>query len=246
MPAVPIPSPVGNANAWDTLAFKEGKVPFTWPADDEHGEVVWSSFKSAAKIDKKAKSGAAKPKITQTGGEAVTFSFTLKIAYDIPEAMTSVAPVLDKLRPGAGPFSFDYPWAAFDGIRGFLVESVERFPPEGGELKVTVSCVEVNPDAQSGKGGNVTKTPSREEAQKRANDEWLARARAAQAFQQNQNLNAVQDIADAAAKNGDPVAARTPKKLHSVFVGEEEISSSPTQPKQADPPGNVASGSVNG
>jgi hypothetical protein len=248
MPAVPIPAPDENAKAWDSLSFKQGKVGYDWPEDEEYGLVEWSSFKTSAKIDKKAKSGAAKPRVTQTGGEAVTFSFTLRIAYHIPEALTTVQPILDKLRPGAGPFEFNHPWAAFDGIRGFLVESVERFPPEDGELRVTIGCVEVNPDAQSGKGGNVTKTPTREEQYNRAQDEWLARARAAQAFQQNENLNRAQDLTDQAAANGDDVGARVPKKLHSVFVGEDEISGSPAQPKKAEPTSNTATatGSASG
>lgn len=248
MPAVPIPAPDENSKAWDTLAFKQGKTDYTWPEDEEYGLVEWSSFKSSAKIDKKSKSGAAKPRVTQTGGEAVSFSFTLRIAYHIEEALTTVVPVLDKLRPGAGPYEFNHPWAAFDGIRGFMVESVERFPPEDGELRVTVECVEVNPDAQSGKGGNVTKTPTREEQYNRAQDEWLARARAAQAFQENENRQRAQDITDQAAANGDSVATRVPKKLHSVFVGEDEISASPAQPRQSEAQSNtgVATGSVNG
>jgi hypothetical protein len=246
MPAVPIPSPDEKPNAWDTLTFKQGKTAYMWPPVDneDYGVVKWSPFKPTAKIDKKAKSGAAKPRVTQTGGEAVGFSFTLRIPSHIQEAIDSAMVVLDKLRPGAGPFEFDYPWAAFNSIRGFLVESVEFSPPEGGELLIAVSCIEVNPDAQSGKGGNVTKTPTREAALKRANDEWEARARAAQAFQQNENLNRAQDITDARSTDDTAVAQRTPKKLNSVFVGEGEVSSSPVQPKKTEPAGNVASGGV--
>lgn len=248
MPTVPIPAPITNAaaNAWDTLTFTEGKASYAWPTVPSHGVVEWSSFKASAKLDKKGKSGAAKPRVTQTGGNAVKFSFTLRIAAHIQAAIDSAVQRLDKLRVGAGPFGTNHPWAAFNGIRGFMVEDVEYFPPVDGEIRVTVECVEVNPDAQSGKGANVTKTPSREEAQKRAQDEWLARARAAQAFQQNANLNRVQDLTDQAAASGQPAAFRTPKKLHSVFVGEDEIGSSPAQPTQPNPPSNVATGSVSG
>lgn len=247
MATIPIPAPVTNAaaNVWDTLTFNEGKTAHAWPTVAAHGTVEWSSFKASAKLDKKGKSGAKKPRVTQTGGKAVKFSFTMHIAAHIQAALDTAVERLDKLRVGAGPFGTTHPWASLSGVRAFMVEEVEYFPPADGEIRVTVSCIEVDPDAQSGKGANVTKTPTREEAYKRAQDEWLARARAAQAFQQNENLNRAQALTDAAAKNGDTVGARVPKKLHSVFVGEDEIGTSPTQPKKADAT-NVATGSVNG
>lgn len=246
MPSLDIPDPSESSDVWDSLTFKEGKTEYRWPEDPEHGQVEWSSFKSSVKVDKKSKAGAAKAKVTTTGGKPTEFDFTMCIVQDIEEARTSAARVLDKLRAGAGPFSFSYPWAAFDGVRGFMVEEVEKMPPADGELRVKFSCVEVDPDAQAGTGKNVVKTPSKEAALKRANDEWLARARQAQAFTNNINALDAQNRADAAAAAGDPVAVRVPKKLQSVFVGEDEIGASPNVPKQADPPGNVATGSVNG
>lgn len=247
MAALTIPNPVDLPGAWDTVSFSEAKKRYTWPLEEHFGVVEWSSFKTSVKLDKKQKSGAAKPKVTTTNGKPIEFSFTLRIVPDIEEGMRSASEVIDKLRPGAGPFTlFNHPWAAAAGVRGFVVEEVEYQPPADGELRVVVSCLQIDPDAQSGTGKSVVSTPSKEAALKRAQDEWLARARQAQAFTNNQVLTEAQAAQDAAQANGDPVAVRSPKKVKSVFVGEDEIGTTPNVKKQPDPASNVATGSVNG
>lgn len=244
MASLDIPNPLDTPDPWDSLTFTQAKASYVWPSNPEHGYVEWSSFKPAVKLDKKDKSGAAKPRITTTNGKGIEFSFTLHVVADNDDARTTAATVLDKLRAGAGPFGVkSHPWAAAAGVRGFLVESVEYFPPDEGELRITISCSEVDPDAQSGTGKNVVKTPSKEDALKRAQDEWLARARQAQAFTNNQMAIDVQNRADEARANGEPAGQRVPKKLKSVFVGEDEIGTTPNVKKQPDP-GNVATGKV--
>jgi hypothetical protein len=246
MAALDIPNPLELPGAWDTVSFTENKTRYTWPLDEEFGVVEWSDFEPGVSLDKKTKSGAAKPKVTTTNGKPVEFSFTMRIVPDEAEGMRTAAEVIDKLRPGAGPFTLhNHPWAAVAGVRAFVVGKVKYQPPADGELIVAFSCVQIDPDAQSGTGNSVVKTPSKEASLKRAQDEWLARARQAQAFTNNQVAIDTQNRADAAAERGDPAGMRVPKKVQSVFVGEDEIGTTPSVPKQADA-GNVATGSVNG
>lgn len=250
MGALSIPNPHTNPKPWDTLELAAAEQEIIWPPEttedaERFGLVEWGSFKPKVKIDKKSKSGAAKAKVSQTGGESISFSFTLVIVQD-DAALEAAAPILDALRPGAGPFGLKrHPWAAFAKLRDFIVEEVEYNPPSDGVLRVRISCVEVDADAQAGKGGNATKTPSEQSEEQKTIDEWTARRDAAINFDKAEQARRILAQEAAAKAAFDATGVRTAKKLSSVLAGDGEIDVNSAQPTER-ASSNVATGSVNG
>jgi hypothetical protein len=249
MASLTIPNPYTNPKPYDTLEFKGAEQAFIWPPEtnddtERYGIVEWSSFKSKAKIDKKAKSGASKPKVSQTGGEGIDFSFTLVVVQS-DEALDSVAPIIDALRLGSTWVLKRQPDAALVGISDFIVESIEAFPPSGGVKRYTYSCTQVDADAQAGKGGNATSTPSEQSAEQRAIDEWTARRDAAINYDKAEQARRILAEQAEAQRVFDKTGVRTAKKLSSVLAGDGEIDVNSAQPTEPSPT-NVATGSVNG
>jgi hypothetical protein len=244
MATVAIPSPISTPKPWDELTFRENKTAFHWPEKEEYGLVEWSAFKSAAKLDKKGKTGSAKPRVTKTGGEGVKFSFTLRIVADNDDAISTAFVVVDKLRPGAGPFYLDaHPWAALHGVRGFMVEDVETPPPTNGEILVIVGCVEINPDAQAGTGKNVKSTPSRETDKQRALAEYEDFVRRTRIANMTVAANERQNRIDAANAAGNPIALRPDKKLEAWIADNGgDVGAVPREQQQPNPPLAVVTG----
>jgi hypothetical protein len=236
MAALNIPNPHDTPDPWDTLKFDGAEVDHTWPPETneetkQYGLVEWGEFEIKAKIDKKVKAGAAKPKVTTTGGEAVAFSFVI-VVVQTSAAIDAVAPILDTLRPGAGPFGLKrHPWAALAKIDDFIVESVKLSPPSDGQLRISVSCIQVDKDAQANKGGNVSSTPASEkDAEKRAIDKWTARRDAAANYEKAEQVRRIVAEHEAAKATFDATSVRTAKKLWSVLSGENEVDITTAQP----------------
>ena len=251
MAALNIPNPHDTPDPWDTLQFDGAEVDHVWPPETneetkQYGLVEWGEFEIKAKIDKKKKAGAAKPKVTTTGGEAVAFSFVIVVVQS-SEAIDAVAPILDTLRPGAGPFGLKrHPWAALAKIDDFIVEAVKLSPPSDGQLRISVSCVQVDKDAQANKGGNVSNTPASEkEAEQRAIDEWTARRDAAANYEKAEQARRIIAERDAAQAKFDATGVRTAKKLSSVLSGDNEVDITAAQPTTPSPT-NTATGKVGG
>jgi len=251
MAALDIPNPNDTPDPWDTLEFDGAEVEHIWPPETneetkQYGLVEWGEFTSKVKVDKKKKAGAAKPKVTTTGGESIDFSFTIVVVQST-EALAAVAPVIDALRPGAGPFGLKrHPWAALVSITDFLVESVKLAPPSNGELRISYSCTHVDKDAQANKSGNVSNTPASEkEAEQRAIDEWTARRDAAANYEKAEQARRIIAERDAAKAKFDATGVRTAKKLSSVLSGDNEVDITAAQPTTPSPT-NTATGKVSG
>ncbi len=249
MAALTIPNPYKDPKPHDTLEIKGAEQEFVWPPEtnedaERYGVVEWSSFKAKAKLDKKAKSGAAKPKLSQTGGEGIDFSFTLVVVQS-DEALESVAPVIDALRIGSTWVLKRHPDAALVGVSDFIVESVEAFLPSNGTKRYAYSCTQIDPDAQAGKSGNATNTPSEKTEEQRAIDEWTARRDASINYNKAEQARRIIAEQAEAQRVFDKTGVRTAKKLSSVLAGDGEIDINSAQPQQPAPT-NVATGSVNG
>ena len=249
MAALNIPNPHDTPDPWDTLEFDGAEVAQVWPPETneetkQYGLVEWGEFTSKVKLDKKGKAGAAKQKITTTGGESISFSFTI-IVVQSTEALAAVAPVLDALRPGAGPFGLKrHPWAALVSITDFIVESVKLAPPSNGELRISYSCTQVDKDAQSGKGGSVVKTSGEKNYEDAARAEFevqQGRARNLQKAEQERQIAIARQAANLAVADG--VDRRTANKLASVLAGVNEVDVNNVQPQQPNPAA-VAEGKI--
>jgi hypothetical protein len=248
MAALNIPNPHDTPDPWDTLEFDGAEVEHVWPPETneetkQYGLVEWGEFTAKVKVDKKKKVGAAKPKVTTTGGEAIDFSFTIVVVQST-EALAAVAPILDALRPGAGPFGLKrHPWAALVSITDFIIESVKLAPPSNGEIRTSYSCTQVDKDAQANKGGSVVKTSGELQYEQLARQEFevqQGRARNMQKAVQEQSI--ARATAEAKAAN-DTVGSRTMRKLSSVLGGEGEVDVNSVQPQKPNPAA-VAEGAI--
>jgi hypothetical protein len=236
MGALNIPNPYTTPRPYDTLEIEGAEQKFVWPPEtndntEQYGIVEWSSFKTKAKIDKKAKSGAAKPKVSKTGGEGIDFSFTLVVVQS-DEAIESVSPVIDALRLGSTWVLKRQPDATLLGVSDFMVESIEIPPPGNGVKRYTFGCTQIDQDAQKGKGGNATSTPSETQYEQLYRAEFERQqgiARNLQAAEQERRILA--QAAEAKA-NFDQTGVRTARKLSSVLAGEGEIDINNVQPRQ--------------
>lgn len=240
MAALNIPNPHDTPDPWDTLEFDGAEVEHIWPPETneetkQYGLVEWGEFTSKIKVDKKKKAGAAKPKVTTTGGESIDFSFTI-VVVQYAEALTAVAPVLDALRPGAGPFGLKrHPWAALVSITDFIVESVKLAPPSNGELRISYSCTQVDKDAQAGKGGSVVKTSGELQYEQLARAEFeVQQGRARNAMKADQERQLLRQATEAKA-TFDATGVRTARKMSSVLAGQGDVDINHYQPTKQEP-----------
>lgn len=242
MASLSIPNPYTNSAPYDTLEFQGAEQAFVWPPETtedsaQYGVVEWSAFKAAVKIDKKSKSGAAKPKVSKTGGEGISFSFSMIIVQD-DAALESAAPIIDALRPGSGPWALKrQPDAAAVGITDFIVESVEIFPPDNGTKKYTFTCFQVDQDAQKGKGGNVSSTPGESQYAQQYRAEFERQqgiARNLEAAEQERRIIVARQAAALATSEG--VDRRAANKMAASLAGANEVDVNNVQPQQPNPP----------
>lgn len=247
MTALSIPNPSTNSTPYDTLEFHGAEVEHIWPpetddASERYGIVEWSSFKASAKIDKKSKAGAAKSKVSKTGGENTEFSFTLVVVQE-DEALESIAPILDALRPGETFVLKRNPDAALVGISDFIVKSIEAFPPSDGTKKYTVSCMQIDSDAQAGKGGNVSSTPSESQYEQLYRAEFERQQGMARNMQAAERDRQIAIAKQAAKVAGDFVDKRTAAKMAAQFAGVDEVDVTTVQQQQPNPAA-VATGKI--
>jgi hypothetical protein len=236
MASLTIPNPYTNPKPYDTLEIEGAEQEFVWPPEtnddtERYGIVEWSSFKTKAKIDKKAKSGAAKPKVSKTGGEGIDFSFTL-VVIQSDDALESVAPVVDALRLGSTWALKRQPDAALVGVTDFIVESLEVAPPSDGVKRYVYSCTQIDQDAQNGKGANATSTPSESQYEQLYRAEFERQqgiARNLQAAEYERRVAIARQAADAA---GNYVDKRTAAKMSAAHAGVNEIDVTNVQPRE--------------
>lgn len=250
MASLSIPDPSTNPDPWDTLSFDGAEVEFVWPPETneetkQYGLIEWGAFTSKIKIDKKKKVGAPKPKVTTTGGEAIDFTFTI-VVVQTQDALDAVAPILDALRPGSGPYGLKrHPWAALVSITDFIVESVSFSPPSDGALRIAYTCTQVDKDAQAGKGKSVVKTAGELEYDQRARAEFeVQQGRARNAFKADQERQLLKQATEAKAAF-DATGVRTARKMSSVLAGQGDVDINHYQPTKRDAsPTAVAEGKI--
>lgn len=212
MARVNIPYPYTDPDSYDVLRFKVRDKVYTWPSAEAFGVARIDVGDIKAKVDKKGKTGAAKPKVTTTGGERLTVKGELEITG---AGWESALDILDLLRLGS-LVDLQYPWLQFYGYKSFQVERIQPHGLEKGTVKVQLEFGEVNADAQNGAGKSAVKTPSQRSDLEKAQDEWLARARAARAATLNEQFNQQQAMIDEGRRTGNPVALHAARKVQVI------------------------------
>lgn len=111
------------------------------------------------KVDKATKTGAAKPKVKNTGGEAIEGTITVKFGQVALPAMVAAAKTL---YPGAGPFPIRHPKATMAQLDAIEIVgwSDAPDPDDYGEFTWVLQYLQVSMTAQNGSGsGSAVKTP---------------------------------------------------------------------------------------
>ncbi len=139
-------------DAWDTVWL--GEIPL--PPVGTGSSTIKLPIK--IKIDKTTKTGAAKPKVKNTGGEAIEGTITVKFVQEALPAMVAAAATL---YPGAGPFPIRHPKATMAKLDAVEISGWADAPEPDvfGVFTWTLQILQVSIAAQNGKGGSGVKTP---------------------------------------------------------------------------------------
>lgn len=164
-------------DAWDTVWVAEIPLP---PVGT--GQAVLKT-PIKIKIDKTTKTGAAKPKVKNVGGEAI--EGTIKVRF-VQEALPAMVAAAATLYPGAGPFPIRHPKATMAKLDHIEISGWADAPDpdEHGIFEWTLTYVQVSIAAQNGKGGSGVKTPKTGWYNAKPGDPAHAEARAAVAGEQ--------------------------------------------------------------
>ena len=142
-----------GADAWDTVWLAEIPLP---PVGT--GQAVLK-VPVKIKVDKATKTGAAKPKVKRTGGEAI--EGTIKVRF-VQEALPAMVAAAVTLYPGSGPFPIKHPKATMARLTHVQIVGWADAPEpdEHGIFEWTLNYLEVSIAAQNGTGaGGAAKTP---------------------------------------------------------------------------------------
>lgn len=134
-----------GADAWDTVYLAEIALP---PLGSGRA-VLKCPIK--IKVDKAAKTGAAKPAIKVTGGEAIEGTITVEFVQEALPAMVAAARTL---YPGAGPFPIRHPKATMAKLEAVQIVGWAD-PPDPdpfGKFTWTIQYLQVSMAAQAGTG----------------------------------------------------------------------------------------------
>ncbi len=142
-----------GADAWDTVWIGEIPLP---PIGTGQATI---KIPVKIKVDKAAKTGAAKPKVKNTGGEAI--EGTIKVRF-VQEALPAMVAAAETLYPGAGPFPVRHPKAKMAKLDHIEITGWADAPDpdEHGVFEWTLNYLQVSLAAQNGAGGGgAAKTP---------------------------------------------------------------------------------------
>lgn len=141
-----------GADAWDTVWLGEIPLP---PIGTGKADI---KIPVKIKVDKAAKTGAAKPKVKNTGGEAIEGTITVRFVQEALPAMVAAAV---SLYPGSGPFPVRHPKATMAKLDHVEITGWADAPDpdEHGIFTWTLNYLQVALDAQNGAGGSSVKTP---------------------------------------------------------------------------------------
>ncbi len=146
-----IPLPHDAPDDWDTVYVSEIPLP---PVGTGFAKLVCAP---KVKVDKKAATGAPKPKVTTTGGEAIEGTITV---HFVQEALPAMVAAAETLYPGSGPFSIRHPKAKMSHLSTIEIVAWGDAPDpdQFGEFTWVLHYLQVSLAAQNNAGGSAVST----------------------------------------------------------------------------------------
>lgn len=144
-------------DAWDTVYVAEIPLP---PIGSGSSKLTCPI---KIKVDKASKTGAAKPIVKVTGGEAI--EGTIAVTF-VQEALPAMVAAAVTLYPGAGPFPIRHPLATMAKLDHIQITGWANppTPDDHGLFTWKLEYLQVSIAAQNGKGnGSAVKTPKKSE-----------------------------------------------------------------------------------
>lgn len=141
-----IPTPEEAPELWGTLVVGEIPLPLKWNAKGE----VELSLPVKAKVDKKAKLGSAKPRVTKVGGEAIEGKATIEFStVGRHNEWPAIVAAAKTLIVGSGPYKIAHPMAQLVGFEAAMVTAWDNAPSP--RKPWTIHLLQVDLAAQVGK-----------------------------------------------------------------------------------------------